>query len=157
MSGWVYIITNRAMSGLIKVGFTEREPGIRAKEMDGTGLPTPYAVAYAVEVEKPRVVERETHVLLNRYHYGKEWFRCSIKVAREAITTACSTYRYQAWNAEAPIFCDSPLIPGHALAPYFQSLSKPVTTKKALQPTKKHSDHDDANPLPPGHPLRDFL
>lgn len=48
MRGWVYIITNKSMPGLLKIGYTMKDPRSRAKELEGTGIPTPYEVVYEV-------------------------------------------------------------------------------------------------------------
>jgi T5orf172 domain len=44
--GWVYIISNPAMPGLLKVGFSRKDPQLRALEHDTTGCPQPYSVKY---------------------------------------------------------------------------------------------------------------
>lgn len=157
MAGWVYIITNRSMPNVLKVGFTERKPDVRAKELDGTGLPTSYSVMYAIEVSKPRAVEREAHKLLNQHHIGKEWFRCSVDVAREAIHAACGSSHYASWSAQTAVICNSPLVPGHALAPYFLTGQKSSTSKRSLPYKQKSNDGNDGSPLPPGHPSRGLL
>lgn len=157
VTGWVYIITNKSMPDVLKVGFTEREPDDRAKELNGTGLPTPYSVVYAIEVSKPRVVEREAHKLLKKHHVGKEWFRCSVVDAQQAIIAACGSSHYENWNARAALTCNSPLVPGHALAPYFLA-DKIIGKKKGLPSRKQGSgDENDGSPLPPGHPSRGLL
>ena len=40
--GWVYILTNEAMPGLVKIGYTMNDPAIRAEELSSdTGVPLP--------------------------------------------------------------------------------------------------------------------
>ncbi len=91
MLGWVYIITNQAMPGLVKVGFTERYPGDRADDFNrqhyGTAIPLRFVVAYAMRVKDPRRLERETHEALGKYRVTKqtEWFRCSVGEAAATI------------------------------------------------------------------------
>lgn len=48
----VYILTNEAMPGYIKIGFTSRNVSKRVKEFDNTNMPLPFEVYYACEVEK---------------------------------------------------------------------------------------------------------
>ncbi|WP_308775891.1 GIY-YIG nuclease family protein [uncultured Bilophila sp.] len=74
MKGWVYIITNEAMPGLIKIGYTDRDPEIRAKELNGTGNPFKYKVLYAALVENPKECEQKIHTLLKENRVDKEWF-----------------------------------------------------------------------------------
>ena len=85
MKGWVYVITNKAMPGLVKVGFSMQDPSIRAKELAGTGIPHPYEVEYEVLVDDPRNIERSAHQSLADFREGKEWFRCDPEVAINAI------------------------------------------------------------------------
>lgn len=83
--GWIYLITNPAMPGLVKVGYSMKDPALRAKDLAGTGIPHPYVVAYEALVANPYVVEQKVHALLERCREGKEWFRCEIAVAHQAI------------------------------------------------------------------------
>ncbi len=88
MKGWVYIITTKAMPGLVKVGFSTKDPELRALELNNTGNPYPYKVEYDVLVHGPRNVEQAAHSLLKNYHENKEWFNCSIETAILAIRKA---------------------------------------------------------------------
>jgi len=48
----VYILTNEAMPGYIKIGRTNRiDVSIRVRELDNTNMPLPFEVYYACEVE----------------------------------------------------------------------------------------------------------
>ncbi len=85
MKGWVYVITNKAMPGLVKVGYSMKDPEIRAEELNHTGAPHPYQVKYEVLVEEPRAIERAVHKQLQSQGEGKEWFRCSTDEAAAAI------------------------------------------------------------------------
>jgi hypothetical protein len=42
--GSVYVMSNPAMPGLLKVGFTTKEPGDRAEALFTTGIPVPFRV-----------------------------------------------------------------------------------------------------------------
>jgi hypothetical protein len=90
MRGWVYIITTKAMPELVKVGFSTKDPELRASELNNTGNPYPYKVEYDVLVYEPRDIEQIAHGLLQRngYHANKEWFTCSISTAISAIREA---------------------------------------------------------------------
>jgi hypothetical protein len=97
MAGWVYVIRNPAMPKLVKVGFTELGARAHAHRMTAReGVPDPYDVAFRLFVEHPRDVEKRCHLLLRENRYRKEWFRCSVKRAAEAIERAASTPRRQA-------------------------------------------------------------
>lgn len=85
MKGWVYVITNKAMPSLVKVGFSTKDPELRARELQHTGSPHPYLVEYELLIEEPYQVEQETHRLLSSKHEAKEWFRCTPEEAVAAI------------------------------------------------------------------------
>ncbi len=88
MKGWVYILSNKAMPNLVKVGFSTKDPELRANELHTTGVPYRFVVEYDALVNEPRDVEQKTHVLLKAYHENKEWFRCDIATAIIAIRQA---------------------------------------------------------------------
>lgn len=85
MRGWVYLITNKAMPGLVKVGFTLKDPDLRARELEQTGVPHPFVVEYEVLINDPRTVEQLVHQKLDSNRERKEWFRCEIQEAINAI------------------------------------------------------------------------
>jgi hypothetical protein len=85
MRGWVYVMSNKSMPGLVKVGYSTKDPDLRAQELNHTGSPHPYVVDYEALVQDPYEVEQRTHVQLFAYSEGKEWFRCTAEVAIAAI------------------------------------------------------------------------
>ena len=85
MKGWVYVITNKAMPGVVKIGFSLKDPELRASELNHTGAPHPYEVAYEALVEDPRDIEQRTHKALSDRSEGKEWFRLTVEEAVVAI------------------------------------------------------------------------
>jgi DNA-directed RNA polymerase subunit RPC12/RpoP len=87
LRGWIYVIENRAMPGLVKIGFSTKDPALRAIELGGTGVPHRFSVVFDVLVLEPRDVERQVHRKLEAVREGKEWFRIS---ATEAIQTVRS-------------------------------------------------------------------
>lgn len=88
MKGWVYIITNKAMPDLVKVGFSSKDPKIRAREFYNTGVPHRFVVEYEMLVNDPYKIEQKAHKILARYNENKEWFKCDINIAIEAIRQA---------------------------------------------------------------------
>lgn len=85
MKGWVYVIVNSAIPGLVKIGYSMKDPGLRAIELNHTGVPHPYIVNYEVLVDEPRLFEQRVHAKLSNIQEGKEWFRCSSEEAIAAI------------------------------------------------------------------------
>ena len=86
--GWLYLITNPAMPGFVKVGMTTRTPEERAAELHDTGSPAPYTVASAWPVDDVQAAERDAHAALARYRVidAREWFRLSVPAAIEALS-----------------------------------------------------------------------
>jgi chromatin remodeling complex protein RSC6 len=83
--GWVYLITNKAMPGLVKVGYSTKDPQFRAQELGSTGVPHPFVVEADFICINPREVEQMVHMQLVEYREGKEWFRCSLNTATNAV------------------------------------------------------------------------
>ena len=89
MEGFVYVMSNPLMPGLVKVGMTEKMPHLRAAEISAhEGLPTQMRVEYYALVSgSPRSVERGAHRELSHSHAGKEWFKCDCAIAIAAVKT----------------------------------------------------------------------
>jgi hypothetical protein len=85
--GWVYVITNKSMPDLVKIGFSTKDPMLRADELGNTGSPANYCVVYDVLVEDPQKIEQCVHKILAHKNEGKEWFRCEISEAVNEIRT----------------------------------------------------------------------
>ncbi len=60
--GYVYILTNPAMPGLIKIGKTRLNPSDRAAQLHTTGVPKGFQVEYACHTPDPEAVEQAMHV-----------------------------------------------------------------------------------------------
>lgn len=97
MKGWIYVITNKAMPGLVKIGSSNKDPNFRAEELKHTGSPHPYIVEYEMLTEEPFQIEQKLHKILSsrHRHEGKEWFRCSVEEAVLAIQENADTILYQ--------------------------------------------------------------
>ena len=86
--GYVYVLTNPAIPGLVKIGCTTRDPEARARELNGTGLPQPYTVLWhSGPVVDHRALEQRTHAALEplRDNPGREFFRIDPREAVEEI------------------------------------------------------------------------
>src|SRR3546814_10711833 len=85
--GYVYILANPSMPGLVKIGMTRRSPLVRARELSGTGVPRPFRVAYSLEVENCAEVEGRVHAALarRRINDDREFFRIGIGPARRTV------------------------------------------------------------------------
>lgn len=75
--GYVYILINSSMPGLIKIGRTLRDSRMRARELFSTGVPTPFQVAFELFAEQHEALEAMVHNELNdfRVNAAREFFR----------------------------------------------------------------------------------
>lgn len=64
MSGIIYVLTNPAMPGLVKIGMTARDdPRVRMDELytKSAGVPVPFHCVRAVRVDDERAAEKALH------------------------------------------------------------------------------------------------
>ncbi len=74
----VYVLTNSAMPGLVKIGkTTQDEVDQRMKQLFSTGVPVPFECAFACRVPDANVVERALHHAFGqtRINPTREFFR----------------------------------------------------------------------------------
>lgn len=77
--GIVYLLTNPAMPGLVKIGMTTRSTvEARMKELFGTSVPVPFECAYACKVKAKDCgkIEKALHIAFHPYriHPQREFF-----------------------------------------------------------------------------------
>ena len=83
--GIVYVLTNSAMPGLVKIGMTTRDSiDARMKELYSTGVPVPFNCEYACEVKASDCaeIEKALHSAFepNRINANREFFRIEPKL-----------------------------------------------------------------------------
>jgi hypothetical protein len=87
--GYIYILTNESMPGVVKVGRTERQPETRSKELHTTGVPQPFKLEYFVFVDDCQTVEQQIHSLLEgkgqRTSSNREFFNAHLNDVIQAI------------------------------------------------------------------------
>ena len=74
--GIVYVLTNPAMPGLVKIGQTANEIANRLRELNTTGVPFPFDCLYACEVSDCEQVEDALHEAFYPYRVNpkREFF-----------------------------------------------------------------------------------
>ena len=89
-SGTLYVASNADMSGLLKIGYTMRDPSTRVAELGAvTGVPTPFKLEWTMPVERSaKEIESMTHSKLRSKRAGKEFFRVSLQEAQDACKSA---------------------------------------------------------------------
>jgi hypothetical protein len=91
-AGFIYILSNPAMPGLLKIGRTTRNSLQRALEVSGgTGLPVPYVVEYESRVDDCSLAEKRIHQQLHKYRENvkREFFRLPLQEAIRTVKDIC--------------------------------------------------------------------
>ncbi|MDB4607343.1 GIY-YIG nuclease family protein [bacterium] len=94
-TGWVYVLSNPSIPNKVKVGWTKNRPESRAKELQSTGVPTPFKVETAMLfANKAEQIEHKTHDILsrNRVSSNREWFDCDASIAAGSILKAAEFF-----------------------------------------------------------------
>lgn len=74
----VYVLTNPAMPGLVKIGYTTQEDAnTRIGQLYTTGVPVPFKLEFACKVRNAEEVERALHLAFapNRINPKREFFQ----------------------------------------------------------------------------------
>lgn len=89
--GFVYILLNEAMPGLLKIGYSVKVPTERVDELFTTGVPEPFKLAYYCLVENADKLEPAIHRNLSAYRHrgNREFFRIELEAAVRSITSLC--------------------------------------------------------------------
>lgn len=86
--GYVYVLTNSAMPGIVKIGRTFRAPRTRLRELsDATGVPVEFELAWAHATFFSVELEHAVHRALRdkRVNHRREFFAVSPEEARSVI------------------------------------------------------------------------
>ena len=85
---WVYVLTNKTMPGLVKIGYTNRNPNKRAKQISrSTGVPIEFDVEFAFKCFNGELLEGELHRFLSPYRLNsdREFFQMEVDEAIHAV------------------------------------------------------------------------
>lgn len=110
--GYVYVLSNAAMPGLLKIGRSIHGGKSRAKDIYQTGVPTPFTLEFEMLVDCPATVEALVHEKLGAHRASKsrEFFRIDVMTAKHAVIecdlgeeeyTICSLDEYEAVEGAA--------------------------------------------------------
>lgn len=88
--GFVYVLSNPAMPGLVKVGWTGKLTESRARKLQTTGVPVAFTVEFRALTSMTEAVEAAAHQILadSRVSSAREFFEISTTIAIEAVRTA---------------------------------------------------------------------
>ena len=92
ISGYVYVLKNDSMPGILKIGMTTRTVEERIAELNGTNLPTPFRLVLKYFSKRPQEDEAALHKRLEDYRISdsREFFKCHesyvVTVMKEILT-----------------------------------------------------------------------
>ena len=77
--GFIYVLTNKAMRNLVKIGCSQKNPHLRKAELESTGVPAPFDLEYFAVVHDFQASERKLHRDLSEFRYStnREFFQLS--------------------------------------------------------------------------------
>lgn len=89
MDGYIYVLINPSMPGLVKIGRTTRNPESREKELSqATGVPTPFIMVYYKYFVDCQFAEEYIHNVLSEFRitHNREFFDVPIYEVIDLIT-----------------------------------------------------------------------
>ena len=73
VGGFVYVLSNPSMSGLLKIGYTQRQVEERVNELsNSTSVPESFVIECYFTCENPQGDETRIHQNLLQYRYSKD-------------------------------------------------------------------------------------
>jgi hypothetical protein len=92
-AGFVYVMSNQYMPGLVKVGFTTRSPALRAQELSApTGVPGQFFVEFYAEYANAKEEEGYFHQDNSESRIaGTEFFEVSVEYMYNVLSSPLST------------------------------------------------------------------
>lgn len=100
--GFTYVLSNPAMPGMVKVGYTTALAEGRDKELNSTDVPLPYAIEFGALTSFPDKVAARAHQMLDwqRVSKDREFFQVAPHLAIEAVRDALlDAAGLEAWSS----------------------------------------------------------
>lgn len=93
-AGIVYILTNEAMPGYVKIGLTrQNDVGERVRQLDNTSIPVPFECYFAARVPDCAKLERTLHFVFGerRARRNREFFTIDPDLAKAIVELVADT------------------------------------------------------------------
>ena len=99
MTGFVYLMSNEGMPGLLKAG-TSKNPCDRQRQLRKTGVPTPFKLEWAYLFKNPEEIEQNFHEAFPHYRVAtdREFFKMGLE---EATSFLDDQITYNRCNVES--------------------------------------------------------
>lgn len=96
-SGWIYILTNTSMPGLVKVGLTSTSPEQRLRELSSaTGVASSFKLEHSFQVTDVEAAEAKAHRILEQFfgrpNKSREFFSATVQDAQEVLSGALQEF-----------------------------------------------------------------
>ena len=88
MAGFIYVMSNSSMPGLVKIGKSTKDPEKhRINELHTTGVPEPFVCNYYAYVENEGYLEKQLHLRFSteRKNTNREFFAVDVQTVISAI------------------------------------------------------------------------
>lgn len=88
VKGYIYVLSNDSMPGLLKIGYTERDVSLRCSELNTTGVPTKFKIQSVIpSIDSPVEVEKRIHEKMDKYRKSgnREFFELDVVTALKIV------------------------------------------------------------------------
>ena len=88
MAQYVYCLSNPDyITNLYKIGFTQKNPKVRANELYSTGVPSEFTIEFIIETPDGKLLEKLIHDKLKKYRINKnrEFFKIPMMSLKNII------------------------------------------------------------------------
>lgn len=124
--GYVYVLSNPALPGLVKIGYSMHSGAARRAQLSNTSVPHSFELVFEVLIPSAFLAEQEIHRRLARYREseGREFFRVDTASAIWAVIDVFVAYMglesafFAEWQDHVNNF--APAIPATPPAPETQ-------------------------------------
>ena len=85
---YVYVLVNKSMPGMVKIGMTTVTPAKRARDINkATGVPTPWVPVWSLKCYASRILEQRVHEHLSEFRVAenREMFAVDSLTAQRVI------------------------------------------------------------------------
>lgn len=92
-SGYVYVLMNPSMEGIVKIGMTTRDPETRMNELsNATGVPIAFILVYKEFTVDCTTAEKRIHITLEKHRLSakREFFRLPVHEAIKCVQEICA-------------------------------------------------------------------
>jgi hypothetical protein len=101
---YVYVLVNKSVPNMVKIGMTTNTPDERAKQISAaTGVVTPWIPVFSFKCYRSDLLEAEIHEYFREYRVNthREMFSVNSYTAQDAIEKIGYKYSTARWNHDA--------------------------------------------------------